>query len=43
MPADIVHEDNSALARVARKTTPAAAVGSENSTHWIRDRWRIRT
>ena len=28
MPADIVHEDNSALARVARKTTPGAAVAA---------------
>ena len=28
MPADIVHEDNSALARVARKTTPAAALAA---------------
>jgi K+ potassium transporter len=26
VPADIVHEDNSAFARVARKTTPAAAL-----------------
>ncbi len=28
MPADLVHEDNSALARVARKTTPAAALAA---------------
>jgi KUP system potassium uptake protein len=28
MTADIVHEDNSALARVARKTTPAAALAA---------------
>ena len=28
MPADIVHEDNSALSRVARKTTPAAALAA---------------
>ena len=28
MPADIVHEDDSALARVARKTTPAAALAA---------------
>ena len=28
MSADIVHEDNSALARVARKTTPAAALAA---------------
>src|SRR5580692_5409849 len=28
MPADIVHEDNPALARVARKTTPAAALAA---------------
>ena len=28
MPADIVHEDNSALARIARKTTPAAALAA---------------
>src|ERR1700732_4657635 len=26
MPADIVHEDNPALARIAQKTTPAAAL-----------------
>jgi hypothetical protein len=26
--ADIVHEDNSALARVARKTTPGAALAA---------------
>jgi KUP system potassium uptake protein len=28
VPADIVHEDNSALARVARKTTPGAALAA---------------
>ena len=28
MPADLVHEDNSALASVARKTTPAAALAA---------------
>ena len=28
MPADIVHEDNPALTRVARKTTPAAALAA---------------
>src|ERR1700736_4324131 len=28
MPADIVHEDNPALARIARKTTPAAALAA---------------
>jgi KUP system potassium uptake protein len=28
VPADIVHEDNSALSRVARKTTPAAALAA---------------
>jgi KUP system potassium uptake protein len=28
VPADIVHEDDSALARVARKTTPAAALAA---------------
>src|ERR1700731_4527267 len=28
MPADIAHEDNPALARAARKTTPAAALAS---------------
>jgi KUP system potassium uptake protein len=28
MPADIVHEDNPALTRVARKTTPAAALAT---------------
>ena len=28
MPADIVHEDNSTLVRVARKTTPAAALAA---------------
>ncbi len=28
MPADIVHADNSALARVARKTTPAIALAA---------------
>jgi KUP system potassium uptake protein len=28
VPADIVHEDNSTLARVARKTTPAAALAA---------------
>jgi hypothetical protein len=25
------------------KTREIEAVGSENSIHWIRDRWRIRT
>ena len=28
VPADIIHEDNSVLARVARKTTPAAALAA---------------
>jgi KUP system potassium uptake protein len=28
MPADIVHEDNPALARIARKTTPAAGLAA---------------
>src|SRR6202045_373419 len=28
MPADVVHEDNPALARIARKTTPAAALAA---------------
>jgi RNA polymerase sigma factor (sigma-70 family) len=28
MPADIVHEDNPALARIARKTTPSAALAA---------------
>src|SRR5260221_11578903 len=28
MPPDIVHEDNPALARIARKTTPAAALAA---------------
>ena len=28
MPADLVHDDNPALARVARKTTPAAALAA---------------
>jgi len=28
VPADIVHEDNSALARVPRKTTPGAALAA---------------
>ena len=28
MPADIVHEDNPALVRIARKTTPPAALAA---------------
>ena len=28
MPADLVHDDNPALARVARRTTPAAALAA---------------